>query len=86
MDFLNKKDITSALCFVSLPDEINTDYILNNKNLKIAVPKVFGDNMDFFEFLSFDNLEKGTFGVREPKKLFKINKNDYAHEPKCQYQ
>lgn len=77
LEFLKSRNILSVLCFVSLPDEIDTKYILNNKSLKIAVPKVFGDYMEFFEFLSFENLEKGAFGVNEPKKLFKINKNDY---------
>ncbi len=77
LEFLKNRNILSVLCFVSLPDEIDTEYVLNNKRLKIAVPKVFGDYMEFFEFLSFNDLEKGAFSVREPKKLFKINKNDY---------
>lgn len=77
INFLKSRNLKSALCFVSLPDEIDTSSILNDKNFKIAVPKVFGESMDFFEFLSFEDLEIGNFGVREPKNSVKVQKNDY---------
>lgn len=75
--FLKLNNLKSLLCFVSLSYEIDTSDILNDKNFNIAVPRVFGENMEFFKFLSFEDLEIGNFGVREPKNSEKVQKNDY---------
>lgn len=68
-EYINAKQI---LCYVSLSDEISTDYLINtalSDNKKVAVPLCLDSNgtMDFFYINSLDDLHIGSFGVREPK-------------------
>ncbi|MBR4950066.1 MAG: 5-formyltetrahydrofolate cyclo-ligase [Clostridia bacterium] len=72
--FLNEKNLKNILCYVSLEAEIGTEEILYNSDFNIAVPKVLGDYMEFYEL---SELEVGYFGVREPKGDVIVNKNDY---------
>ena len=41
--------------------------VFDKKRLRIAVPRVNGDTMDFFYIDSFDDLESGCMGILEPK-------------------
>lgn len=60
-----------VLCYASLKDEVETDYIIE-QTLKIgkivAVPKCTDNNgnMEFYRINSIDDTKIGLFGVREP--------------------
>ncbi len=61
----------TILTYVSLPDEIETDYIIENallNNKRVAVPYCVDDNghMEFYLVNSLNDLQAGSFGVREP--------------------
>lgn len=57
-------------CYVSMRDEAETgdiiDYCLA-RGKTVAVPKVTGDTLRFYEIASADDLQPGCFGVREPR-------------------
>ena len=62
----------TVLIYVSLMDEIKTDEIINHTlqtGKKVAVPfcKDSCGNMDFYLIDSLEQLEAGSFNVREPK-------------------
>ena len=65
------KNASTILCYVSTPLEVDT-HLLIKKALedgkRVAVPKCKPETttMDFYLINSFDDLEKGTFGVLEP--------------------
>ena len=65
------KNAKTILCYVSTPLEVDTRFLIE-KSLKdgkrVAVPKCKPETttMDFYLINSFDDLEKGTFGVLEP--------------------
>ena len=70
------KNAETVLCYVSLPDEIQTDEFINNAlndGKQVAVPYCVNKEgiMDFYIISSLDELSVGTFGVREPD----VNKN-----------
>ena len=65
-------EFDGILCYVSTEIEVDTDRIITKAfedGKTVAVPKcVCGTNiMHFYEIRSFDDLEKGFFGIREPK-------------------
>lgn len=65
------KNAQTILAYVSLPDEIETDGIINQALLdgkKVAVPYCVDDmgHMDFYLINSLDDLTIGSFNVREP--------------------
>lgn len=56
--------------YMSLPWEAGTEEILGRllkQGVKVALPRVFGSEMDFFEISSADDLEEGAFHILEPK-------------------
>jgi len=58
------------LCYVSFKSEADTHQILAKAfrdGRLIAVPKVVGRDMEFYEIGSMEELEPGSFGVLEPK-------------------
>ena len=60
----------SIYCYVDYRREVGTREIIEQAWLsekKVAVPKVLGDEMEFFYIQSFDDLEQGYKGIREPK-------------------
>lgn len=68
-EFYKKAD--TILTYVSLPDEVETDGIINNaldSGKRVAVPYCVDDNghMEFYLITSIDDLIEGSFGVREP--------------------
>ena len=68
----NKKTIG---CYVSMRDEADTTGILQycfDHKKTIAVPKVEGKTLGFYQINSFDDLEPGKFGVMEPKTINRI--------------
>lgn len=66
------KKCQSLFCYVSTPIEVDTIAIINQAfadNKIVAVPRCIPNtrNMEFIQIKSFDDLERGTFGVLEPK-------------------
>jgi 5-formyltetrahydrofolate cyclo-ligase len=65
------KNAKTVLCYASLDDEISTDKIIakslsDGKNLALPYCKDNMGNMDFYLIKSFDDLQVGSFNVREP--------------------
>lgn len=57
-------------CYVSMKEEADTHAFLAwalKHGKRIAVPKVRGNTLDFYELHSFDELSPGCFDVLEPK-------------------
>ena len=58
--------------YVSMDDEVDThvliDEILFNGEKRLVVPKIEGGIINLYEIESYDDLEKGTIGILEPKK------------------
>ncbi len=66
------KNADRVLCYASLKDEICTDLILNSAfedSKAVALPKCMDTcgNMIFYYVKSFDDIESGAFGIKEPK-------------------
>lgn len=62
----------TILAYVSLPDEIETDCIIEyalSNNKRVAVPYCVDDDghMEFYLINSLNDLQIGSFGVREPR-------------------
>lgn len=71
--FLNLPEYASAKCvfaYMDCKNEVETKKVIEQcwKDGKIvAVPKVFGEIMKYYAITSYDDLEDGYFGIREPK-------------------
>lgn len=66
------KDCETLLAFVSTDVEVNTKTIISTALLdgkRVAVPKCRAEKgkMDFYLIRSYDDLEKGYYGILEPK-------------------
>lgn len=64
------KEAEYVFVYVDCKNEVETKKVIEQcwKDGKtIAVPKVFGKVMKFYAITSFDDLEEGYFGIREPK-------------------
>lgn len=60
----------AVFSYVSFKSEVSTKRILEycwQHKKKTAVPKVLGEEMEFFYITSYEELEPGYFGVLEPK-------------------
>lgn len=56
--------------YIDCKNEVMTEDIVREAlalGKKVAAPKVMGKEMLFFEITSYDDLEPGGFGIREPK-------------------
>ena len=65
------KRVPAVYAYVSLPDEVGTKPILEllwRQQIPVSVPKVSGQEMDFYQIRSFSDLEKGCMGILEPVK------------------
>lgn len=71
--FLNLPEYQDAkvvFAYVDCKNEVETGKVIEQcwKDGKIlAVPKVFGEIMKYYEIHSYDDLEDGYYGIREPK-------------------
>lgn len=64
--FLNADTI---FCYVDYNHEVDTHAIMETAwklQKKVAVPKVNGDSMEFYDIQSFSELEEGFFHILEP--------------------
>lgn len=66
--------------FVSYGTEVDTiemiKYILESKLTRVAVPRVHGNHMDFFEITSMEQLVSGYHGILEPNTTNLIQARD----------
>lgn len=77
-ELISNRDIEKAeniMCFVSFRNEVDTHkfikYMLkNNKNIYIPIIDSKNKIMNISKLKSFDELEKGFYGILEPKKEF----------------
>ena len=57
--------------YMPIRNEVNIcpflEYLMK-KGKKIALPRVNGDSMEFYQITSFEDLEEGSFHIPEPKK------------------
>lgn len=61
--------------YMSLSWETGTDEILErlwNMGVRVALPKVLGDEMEFFHVASQNDLQEGAFHILEPKESCKM--------------
>jgi len=66
--FLNARDI---YCYIDFDGEVGTRKIIEEAwrlRKNVWVPRISGMEMDFYNIMSFDGLEKNTFGILEPHK------------------
>ena len=72
------KKANTILIYVSFNNEVDTlniiKYFLGKK--KVAVPKVNGNEMDFYYINSFNDLSKGSFNILEPTTSNKVTSFD----------
>ena len=65
-------------CYCSLKDEVCLDELMihawENKKI-VVVPKVNGNDMEFYVIKNMNDLEIQSFGIREPKHNFVFDKN-----------
>lgn len=62
----------AVFAYVDCKNEVQTNKVIRQcwkDGKRIAVPKVFGQIMKYYYIHSFDDLEKGYFGIMEPKDL-----------------
>lgn len=60
----------NVYAYMSLSWETGTEEILKRfleQNIRVALPRVSGERMDFYEITSFDDMEEGAFHILEPK-------------------
>lgn len=72
------KEASNVLLYADYNNEVMTDKLalkLMMLGKKIYMPKVLGDNMDFFRVFELDEMLPGAFGIREP-----IDISDLAYE------
>ena len=63
------KKAESIFCYLTFQSEVDTLPIIKQAMLdgkRVAVPKVNGDEMDFYEITSLSDCEEGTFHIMEP--------------------
>lgn len=59
-----------VFAYIDCKNEVQTKKVIEQcwkAGKHVAVPKVFGKIMKFYEIFSYDDLEDGYFGIREPK-------------------
>ena len=64
------RECTELFCYFGKKEEISTEDIIQralNEGKRVALPICVGDNMIFRYVCGFGDLEKGSFGVNEPK-------------------
>jgi len=62
-------------CYHSIASEVKTHEILQeilSHGKTLALPRVEGDELVFYNVKKFEDLEKGEFGIMEPKQYCKI--------------
>ena len=69
-DLKEYKECSQLFCYFSKKEEISTEEIIKRalgEEKSVALPVCIGDDMIFRYISGFEDLEKGSFGVYEPK-------------------
>lgn len=69
----------SIYCYIDYRNEVGTKSIIQKAwelQKKVAVPKVEGNEMNFYYISSFDDLKEGYRGIREPETDYLSNDKD----------
>ncbi|MCD8329496.1 MAG: 5-formyltetrahydrofolate cyclo-ligase [Lachnospiraceae bacterium] len=56
--------------YISTQGEVDLSSLIEDawaRGLEVAVPRVHGETMDFYQITSWDDLEEGSFHIREPR-------------------
>ncbi len=69
------QDLSCFFPFVSVGTEVDTIALIQRvltmqeegASIRVAVPRVEGREMDFYEIHSLQDLEEGSYGIREPR-------------------
>jgi 5-formyltetrahydrofolate cyclo-ligase len=64
--------------YVSIKDEVDTRFIIYHaliENKRVFCPVILGNDLKFGEITSINDLEKGPFGILQPKKIHEIDYN-----------
>ena len=71
---MGREGFSWVYCYMDLEKEAGTEDIISwcmERRIHIAAPKVLGEEMDFFEIRSWNDLIPGTMGILEPKESCK---------------
>lgn len=69
-DYACYQEATALLTYVSFRSEVDTTHLIEQAlavGKAVFVPRVMGQEMDFFRIVSFADLEEGYRGILEPK-------------------
>ena len=70
LDLSEYQKASTIFAYMDCKNEVQTRSIIEqcwNDGKSVAVPKVFGEQMKFYQIFSYDDLEDGYFGIQEPK-------------------
>lgn len=70
MDTLWYKEADIVLAYISYRSEVETESLIQDalsQGKKVYCPKVEGDEMNFYEIFSMQDVEEGYCGIREPQ-------------------
>lgn len=65
------KNADNLLAYIDFRGEVETGTLIEKAwelGKKVYVPRVAGKEMEFYQIHSFEDLEKGAYGILEPKK------------------
>lgn len=65
------KNADNLLAYIDFRGEVATGTLIEKAwelGKKVYVPRVAGKEMEFYQIHSFEDLEKGAYGILEPKK------------------
>ena len=85
------KNADNLLAYIDFRGEVATGTLIEKAwelGKKVYVPRVAGKEMEFYRIHSFEDLEKGAYGILEPKKnalFISRRRADYTGNPagKC---
>lgn len=82
------KNADNLLAYIDFRGEVATGTLIEKAwelGKKVYVPRVVGKEMEFYQIHSFEDLEKGAYGILEPKKnaLFMKPEKGRLHWQSC---
>ena len=69
LDLPEYKNADLIFCYIAAKNEVQTNLLIEDAwkcGKRMAVPKVHGKEMSFYEIHSFNQLKTGNFGIKEP--------------------
>ena len=80
IDYLRDQKPDLLLLYMAYGKEVSLTRLIKwslENNMEIALPKVQGDDMDFYHINSLEELKPGAFGILEPVGVDAIDLYDY---------